>query len=60
MCYREIDSWMVSNKLKLNGEKMDLLIINARHHIDTSNFKIQPSETANNIGATFDRHLSLD
>ncbi len=36
-------------------------------HIDISNFKIQPSETANNIimtliniGATFDRHMSLD
>ena len=66
-CVREPDSWMVSNKLKLNGEKTELLIINARHrpcppidHIDISNFKIQPSETANNIGATFDRHMSLD
>ena len=54
-CVREIDSWMVSNKLKLNGEKTELLIINAHHHpcppidhIDISNFKIQPSETANN------------
>ena len=49
---REIDSWMVSDKLKLNGDKTELLIINARHrpcppidHTDVSNFKIQPSET---------------
>ena len=66
-CVREIDSWMVSNKLKLNGDKTELLVINARHrpcplidHIDVSNFKIQPSDTASNIGVTFDRHMSLD
>ena len=66
-CVREIDSWMVSNKLKLNGDKTDLLVINARHrpcplidHIDVSNFKIKPSDTASNIGVTFDRHMSLD
>ena len=58
---------MVSNKLKLNGDKTELLVINARHrpcplidHIDVSNFKIQPSDTASNIGVTFDRHMSLD
>ena len=66
-CVREIDSWMVSNKLKLNGDKTELLVINAHHrpcplidHIDVSNFKIQPSDTASNIGVTFDRHMSLD
>ena len=58
---------MVNNKLKLNGDKTDLLVINARHrpcplidHIDVSNFKIKPSDTASNIGVTFDRHMSLD
>jgi hypothetical protein len=67
-CVREIDSWMVSNKLKLTGDKTELLVIHARHrtcppidHIDNvSNFKIQPSDTASNIGVTFDRHMSLD
>ena len=55
------------DKLKLNGDKTELLVINARHrpcllidHIDVSNFKIQPSDTASNIGVTFDRHMSLD
>ena len=28
-------------------------------HIDVSNSKIQPSDTASNIGVTFDRHVSL-
>ena len=66
-CVGEIDWWMVSNKLKLNGDKTKLLIINARHrpcppidHIEVSNFKIQPSETVSNIGVTFDKHMSLD
>ena len=67
-CAREIDWWMVSNKLKLNGDKTKLFkIINARHrpcppidHIEVSNFKIRPSETVSNIGVTFDRHMSLD
>ena len=66
-CIREIDSWMVSNKLKLNGDKIELLIINARHrpcpridHTDVSKLKIQPSETVSNIGVTFDRHMSLN
>ena len=66
-CAGEIDWWMVSNKLKLNGDKTKLLIINARHrpcppidHIEVSNFKIQPSETVSNIGVTFDKHMSFD
>ena len=49
---REIDLWMVSNKLKLNRDKTELLIINARHHTfpsidhtDVSKFKIQPIVT---------------
>jgi hypothetical protein len=66
-CVREIDSWMVSNKLKLSGDKTELLVINACnrscppiHHIDVSNFKIQPFDTSSNIGVTIDRHMSLD
>jgi hypothetical protein len=30
MCVKEIDLWMVKNKLKLNGDKTELLVINAR------------------------------
>ena len=59
-----IDSWMVSNKLKLDGDKTELLIINAHHrpcphidHIDVSKFKIQPSETVCNNDVIIDRHM---
>ena len=30
-CVREIDLWMVCNKLKLNGDKTERLVINASH-----------------------------
>jgi hypothetical protein len=50
MCVKEIDLWMVKNKLKLNGDKTELLVINARNrlcpaveYIEVSNSRIQPS-----------------
>ena len=50
---------MVKNKLKLNGDKSELLVINARNslcpaveYIELSNSRIQPSTSARNIGVT--------
>jgi hypothetical protein len=67
MCVKEIDLWMVKNKLKLNGDKTELLVINARNrlcpaveYIEVSNSRIQPSTSARNIGVTFDQHMSMD
>ena len=67
MCVKEIDLWMVKNKLKLNGDKTELLVINARNrlcpaveYIEVSNSRIQPSTSARNIGVTFDHHMSMD
>ena len=67
MCVKEIDLWMVNNKLKLNGDKTELLVINARNrscpaveYIEVSNSRIQPSTSARNIGVTFDHHMSMD
>jgi hypothetical protein len=64
---KEIDLWMVKNKLKLNGDKTELLVINARNrlcpaveYIEVSNSRIQPSTSARNIGVTFDQHMSID
>ena len=66
-CVKEIDLWMVKNKLKLNGDKTELLVINARNrlcpaveYIEVSNSRIQPSTSARNIGVTFDQHMSMD
>ena len=67
MCVKEIDMWMVKNKLKLNGDKTELLVINKRNrlcpaveYIEVSNSRIQPSTSARNIGVTFDHHMSMD
>ena len=67
MCVKEIDLWMVKNKLKLNGDKTELLVINARNrlcpaveYIEVSNSRIQPSTSARNISVTFDQHMSMD
>ena len=63
-CVKEIDLWMVKNKLKLNGNKTELLVINARNrlgpaieHIEVSNSRIMPSTSARNIGVTLDQHV---
>ena len=65
-CVSEIDSWMVSNKIKLKG-KTELLVLSARHrpppsieYIDVSGEWIKPSPSARNIGVIFDEHMSLD
>ncbi len=66
-CVKEIDLWMVKNKLKLNGNKTELLVINARNrlgpaieHIKVSNSRIMPSTSARNIGVTLDQHMSME
>ena len=67
VCVSEIDSWMVSNKLKLNRGKTELLVLSARHrpppsieYIDVSGERIKPTSSARNIGVIFDEHMSLD
>jgi hypothetical protein len=48
MCVKEIDLWMVKNKLKLNR------LCPAVEYIEVSNSRIQPSTSARNIGVTFE------
>ena len=67
MCAKEIDTWMVKNRLKLNGNKTELLIIKSRSdlspvigNIEVSNSAIQPSTSAYNIGVTFDEYMSMN
>ena len=55
MCVKEIDQWMVKNKLKLNGDKTELLVINAGNplcpnikYIEVSISRVQPSTSARN------------
>ena len=67
MCAKEIDIWMVKNRLKLNGNKTELLIIKSRsdlspviENIEVSNSTIQPSTSPYNIGVTFDEYMSMN
>ena len=66
MCVKEIDLWMVKNRLKLNGNKTELLIIKSRNdlfpiieNIEVSNSTIQPSTSAYNIGFFHLRKIAI-
>ena len=58
---------MVCNRLKLNDEKTEPLVLSAQHrprqevnHLHVSNERIQPSTSARNIGVIFDNYMSLE
>ena len=66
-CMREIDNWMTRNKLKLNRDKTELLIISSiylpRPSLDSivvGDYRVCSSITARNIGVVFDQTLSLE
>jgi len=66
-CLEDIRNWMVVNKLKLNDSKTEILVITSRHNSKyTESIRIQigeetiiPKQTARNLGAHLDNHLSM-
>ena len=63
-CVLEIDHWMLVNRLKLNKDKTELLLISAKHlpvpivqEISVVSETIRSSQKARNIGVTFDNHF---
>lgn len=65
-CLSDIDEWMTTNKLKLNKDKTEFLLLFSKHNpnkcLPTLNFgndQIKPSESARNIGVIFDSTLSM-
>ena len=59
--------WLRNNKLKLNDDKTDLLVLTARHRpqppiksFAVGSDLIYPSETVKNLGTVFDTTLSLE
>ena len=65
-CVQEIDTWMLLNKLKLNREKTEILLISSLHrartlllHLDVCNERVLTSPKAGNIGVIFDENLSI-
>ena len=63
---KHIDSWMVLNRLKLNQDKTELLLINSRYrqslaltHLQGGEKKICPIESVRNLGVHFDQHARM-
>ena len=66
-CAGEIDNWMSANRLKLNSDKSELLIINSKYRprplVNSISFGgsiVQASPSARNLGVVFDNESSLD
>ena len=64
-CVLEIDHWMLVNRLELNKDKTELLVISAKHlpipiaqEISVVSETIRSSQKARNIGVTFDIFFS--
>ena len=66
-CINEIQSWMKNNKLQLNADKTEYLIVASPNvlpkitlrPINISGIKIEPSVSAKNLGVMFDKHLNM-
>ena len=67
-CLHDIATWMSLNKVKLNDEKTELLVIGSQH-LKASQIPsftavdgtiMQPSQSASNIGVIFDNKLNLE
>ena len=65
-CVREIDTWVLLNKLKLNKDKTELLVISSLHLLDLLchifmfvDERVLASPRAGNIGVLFDESLCM-
>ena len=67
-CLQDIGTWMSLNKLKLNDDKTELLVIGSDNlspsqlpsFTATDGSVIQPSNSARNIGVIFDNKLNIE
>ena len=66
-CACEIDNWMTTNKLKLNRDKSELLVISSKFRprppldsISVNDHSVLPSDFARNLGVAFDNTLSFE
>ena len=63
-CITDISKWMAANKLKLNTDKTELLVIGSQYRspprlpeVRAGNDSIVPSQSARNIGVIFDSKM---
>ena len=66
-CIRHISCWMIANKLQLNEDKTELLVISSpkqRHKVQVSSLLVNDtlvtaSSSAKNLGVIFDQELNM-
>ena len=66
-CVKDVSDWMSSNKLKLNSDKTELLIIASQFcpkpqlsSLNVCGDQISPSVSVRNIGVVFDSHMKFE
>ena len=66
-CISDIRAWMIKNKLKINDDKTELLIISSPHaklsqdiHLSIGEAEILPSSACKSLGVTLDNHMTMD
>ena len=67
-CISEIQSWMSSNRLKLNGDKTELTVFSGPRigkqlppvQLTIGEDQIIPQSSCRNLGSFFDEHMSMD
>lgn len=68
LCIKDIKSWMTLNKLKLNDDKTEFIIITSKYHqskpttdcLQIASANIHVSPNARNLGIVFDKTLSME
>ena len=66
-CLVEIQAWMTKNKLKLNEDKTEIIILSSPfnrqeinvEHIQVGTAAISPALSVRNLGVIFDSHLTM-
>jgi hypothetical protein len=63
-CVRKIDMWLIQNKIKLNSDKTEIMMLSARHRpcplfpcITVCDKAVDLSQKVRNIGVIMDSHL---
>jgi len=66
-CISDIRSWMIRNKLKINDDKTEFLLISSPHSklskdikISIGQSEITPSASCKSLGVMLDNHMAMD
>lgn len=66
-CIADIRAWMIINKLKINDDKTEFLLITSPHakisrdiQISIGQYNISPSSSCKSLGVMFDQHLTME